>query len=151
MATTDCSALKARARKSTSRSVPNWVLYNIWEHTWDTRQRMLLRTDDKANKGLAGSPQQNWRRCGLRTRHCGWRSKHRRNPGSHDYYMPDMDEVAEEEARELYNNHLRGGEGHMEVGKLSDECGTKSDNDAVGQMPFGCMPSSAFRMACSRM
>ncbi len=37
--------------------------------------------------------------------------------GLHDYHLPDMDKVAET-ARPFYNNHLRGGEGHMEVGKL---------------------------------
>ena len=37
--------------------------------------------------------------------------------GLHGYHLPDMDEVAET-AHEYYNNHLRGGEGHMEVGKL---------------------------------
>ena len=37
--------------------------------------------------------------------------------GLHDYHLPDMDTVAET-AAPFYNNHLRGGEGHMEVGKL---------------------------------
>jgi predicted nucleotide-binding protein (sugar kinase/HSP70/actin superfamily) len=61
--------------------------------------------------------------------------------GLHDYYMPNMDEVAEE-ARELYNNHLRGGEGHMEVGKLVMNVKHKKSTMTLSVKPFGCMPSS---------
>ncbi len=34
--------------------VSNWLLYNIWEHRWDTKQRMDLRSEDQGRKGLAG-------------------------------------------------------------------------------------------------
>ena len=61
--------------------------------------------------------------------------------GLHGYYMPNMDEVAEE-ARELYNNHLRGGEGHMEVGKLVMNVKHKKSTMTLSVKPFGCMPSS---------
>ena len=33
--------------------VTNWLLYNIWEHRWDTKQRMTLRQEDAGRKGLA--------------------------------------------------------------------------------------------------
>src|SRR5581483_2449071 len=35
--------------------VTAWLLYNIWEHTWDTRRRMTLRRDDGGTFGLEGT------------------------------------------------------------------------------------------------
>ncbi len=37
--------------------------------------------------------------------------------GLYGYHLPDMDDIAAI-SHEYYNNDLRGGEGHMEVGKL---------------------------------
>src|SRR5262249_49886989 len=34
--------------------VTAWLLYNIWEHTWDTKQRMLLRPDEDGKFGIKG-------------------------------------------------------------------------------------------------
>jgi predicted nucleotide-binding protein (sugar kinase/HSP70/actin superfamily) len=123
--------------------VTNWVLYNIWEHSWDTRQRMALRGQDNANKGLAGvDVRQKLATLWLADK--GLRLIFKSIAGIlglHDYYMPDMDEVAEE-ARELYNNHLRGGEGHMEVGKLVMNVKHKKSTMTLSVKPFGCMPSS---------
>ncbi len=55
--------------------------------------------------------------------------------------MPEMDEVADE-ARDLYTKHLRGGEGHMEVGKLVMNVKHKKSTMTLSVKPFGCMPSS---------
>jgi predicted nucleotide-binding protein (sugar kinase/HSP70/actin superfamily) len=52
-----------------------------------------------------------------------------------------MDQVAET-ARDYYNNHLRGGEGHMEVGKLILNVAKKKATMTLSVKPFGCMPSS---------
>ena len=123
--------------------VTNWVLYNIWEHSWDTRQRMVLRKDDNANQGLVGVNV--WQKLAtLWVADKGLRLVFKSIAGLlglHDYYMPNMDEVAEE-ARELYNNHLRGGEGHMEVGKLVMNVKHKKSTMTLSVKPFGCMPSS---------
>ena len=123
--------------------VTNWVLYNIWEHSWDTRQRMVLRKDDNANQGLVGVNV--WQKLAmLWVADKGLRLIFKSIAGLlglHDYYMPNMDEVAEE-ARELYNNHLRGGEGHMEVGKLVMNVKHKKSTMTLSVKPFGCMPSS---------
>jgi len=123
--------------------VTNWVLYNIWEHSWDTRQRMVLRKDDNANQGLVGvNVRQKLVMLWMADK--GLRLIFKSIAGLlglHDYYMPNMDEVAEE-ARELYNNHLRGGEGHMEVGKLVMNVKHKKSTMTLSVKPFGCMPSS---------
>src|SRR5262245_12503523 len=35
--------------------VTAWLLYNIWEHTWDTKRRQTLRRDDDGHFGLKGT------------------------------------------------------------------------------------------------
>ena len=45
-------------------------------------------------------------------------------------------------ANEHYWNDLRGGEGHMEVGKVIQSVQKKKAHMIVSVKPFGCMPSS---------
>src|SRR5437016_7167349 len=52
-----------------------------------------------------------------------------------------MDQVADT-AKDFYNNYLRGGEGHMEVGKLILNVTKKKATMTLSVKPFGCMPSS---------
>jgi hypothetical protein len=52
-----------------------------------------------------------------------------------------MEDVAEV-AAPYYNNDLRGGEGHMEVGKLILNVVKNKATMTVSVKPFGCMPSS---------
>jgi len=52
-----------------------------------------------------------------------------------------MDAVAEV-AAPYYNNDLRGGEGHMEVGKLILNVVKSKATMTLSVKPFGCMPSS---------
>jgi predicted nucleotide-binding protein (sugar kinase/HSP70/actin superfamily) len=61
--------------------------------------------------------------------------------GLYHYHLPDMDLVADT-AHNFYNNHLRGGEGHMEVGKLILNVAKKKATMTLSVKPFGCMPSS---------
>ena len=52
-----------------------------------------------------------------------------------------MDHIAEL-AGKHYDNDVRGGEGHMEVGKLIHFVEDKVNHMTVSVKPFGCMPSS---------
>jgi len=61
--------------------------------------------------------------------------------GLSSYHLPDMDEVATI-SHQYYDNNLRGGEGHMEVGKLIQSVTKKKAHMVVSVKPFGCMPSS---------
>ena len=61
--------------------------------------------------------------------------------GLSDYHLPDMEENARF-SHEYYSNELRGGEGHMEVGKLIQIYKHKKANLVISVKPFGCMPSS---------
>src|SRR5205823_5326826 len=57
------------------------------------------------------------------------------------YHLSDMDEIATI-SHQYYDNHLRGGEGHMEVGKLIQHVEQKKSHMVISVKPFGCMPSS---------
>ncbi|MDH5681817.1 MAG: 2-hydroxyglutaryl-CoA dehydratase, partial [Spirochaetota bacterium] len=62
--------------------------------------------------------------------------------GYKDAKMPDMDAIAKY-AHEHYNTNLRGGEGHMEVGKVIEYAKKKKCHMVLSVKPFGCMPSSS--------
>ena len=123
--------------------VTNWLLYNIWEHRWDTKQRMTLRETDTGRKGLSGvNVQKKLAMLWLGEKAIrGMFQTFANTLGLHGYPLPDMDAVAEA-AKDLYNNHLRGGEGHMEVGKLVLNVAHKKSTMTLSVKPFGCMPSS---------
>jgi predicted nucleotide-binding protein (sugar kinase/HSP70/actin superfamily) len=123
--------------------VTAWILFMIWEQTWDTKQRMVLRGEDKSRKGLVGVNVRKklfmltLAKYGIKGIFYGLSAM----MGLHDVHLSDMDEVAEE-AKPFYNNHLRGGEGHMEVGKLIMNVKKKKATMTVSVKPFGCMPSA---------
>jgi hypothetical protein len=52
-----------------------------------------------------------------------------------------MDEIATV-SHQYYDNHLRGGEGRMEVGKLIQHVEQRRSHMVISVKPFGCMPSS---------
>ena len=123
--------------------VTAWILFMIWEQRWDTKQRMVLKKDDTARKGLAGKNAQK-KLAMLWVAEKAIRGIFQTCAsimGLHDYPLPDMDKVAET-AAPFYNNHLRGGEGHMEVGKLILNVKFKKATMTLSVKPFGCMPSS---------
>ncbi len=126
--------------------VSAWILYNIWEGTFDTQARALLRNQDGGRNGLAGGNEFSvlTKQVGLyladkalRTAFhtFGWAG------GFHGYHLPDMKAVADV-AAPYYNNDLRGGEGHMEVGKLILNVVKNKATMTLSVKPFGCMPSS---------
>jgi predicted nucleotide-binding protein (sugar kinase/HSP70/actin superfamily) len=125
------------------QSVTAWILFMIWEQRWDTKQRMVLRGEDTARKGLAGKSASK-KLAMLWVAEKAVRGVFQTCAnimGLHDYHLPDMDSVAET-AAPFYNNHLRGGEGHMEVGKLILNVSHKKATMTLSVKPFGCMPSS---------
>jgi predicted nucleotide-binding protein (sugar kinase/HSP70/actin superfamily) len=135
--------LESEGAECDIQPVTAWILFMIWEQTWDTQQRMVLRGEDKSRKGLVGV---NVRKKLLML----WLAKHAVKGifktfgalmGLHDVHLADMDVVAEA-AAPFYNNHLRGGEGHMEVGKLILNVAKKKATMTLSVKPFGCMPSA---------
>src|SRR5256885_9159519 len=62
--------------------------------------------------------------------------------GLYDYPLADMNQIADI-SHAFYDNNLRGGEGHMEVGKLIQNVAYAKVNMTLSVKPFGCMPSSS--------
>jgi len=101
---------------------------------------------DKSKYGLAGTGEYGvfTRKIGLWAGNIALRSAFQTFAyagGFYGYHLPDMDAVAEV-AAPYYNNDLRGGEGHMEVGKLILNVVKSKATMTLSVKPFGCMPSS---------
>jgi predicted nucleotide-binding protein (sugar kinase/HSP70/actin superfamily) len=123
-----------------------WLLYNIWENARDTRERQNLRGADGGNYGLEALDEFGVakRLATMRLAEMALRVGFQAFAlplGLYGYHLPDMELVAEV-AQQYYNNDLRGGEGHMEVGKLIVNAVKNKANITVSVKPFGCMPSS---------
>ena len=123
--------------------ITSWLLYLIWQNERDTRRRLDLREEDTAGKGLAG-------RNGLQLLRWLWVAERLLRLmfrsfawaiGLGRYHLPDMEELAAT-AQPFYDVELRGGEGHMEVGKLIQAVTQQKAHLVVSVKPFGCMPSS---------
>jgi predicted nucleotide-binding protein (sugar kinase/HSP70/actin superfamily) len=127
--------------------VTAWLLYNIWEVAYDTNDRKTLRGEDSGTMSLKGLGEY-----GAFTRKISlWAAdKALRGAfhtfayagGFYDYHLPDMFEIGEV-AAPYYDNNLRGGEGHMEVGKLILNVVKNKATMTLSVKPFGCMPSSS--------
>jgi len=126
-----------------SQVITAWLLYNIWAVRWDTRRRLELRGVDAASQGLAdANPKKRLRL--LRLAETALRATYAlyaRIAGLRHHRLPDMDELARL-GHEYYDNHLRGGEGHMEVAKLIESVRDRKHHMIISVKPFGCMPSS---------
>jgi predicted nucleotide-binding protein (sugar kinase/HSP70/actin superfamily) len=126
--------------------VTNWLLYNIWEIQFDTRERVALRGTDGTHRGLAALGEFGifrrdvTLRTAARALHAAFFA-YSRALGLRHYPLADMHKIAQI-AAPYYNNDLRGGEGHMEVGKVILNAVNKKSTLTVSVKPFGCMPSS---------
>jgi predicted nucleotide-binding protein (sugar kinase/HSP70/actin superfamily) len=123
-----------------------WLLYNIWEVARDTRERAELREHDTGKYGLHGIDELGVAKklAVMRAADLGLRllfNAFALPLGLNDYHLPDMDLIADV-AKNYYSNDLRGGEGHMEVGKLIVNAVMSKAHVTVSVKPFGCMPSS---------
>ncbi|MCA9569979.1 MAG: 2-hydroxyglutaryl-CoA dehydratase [Myxococcales bacterium] len=125
------------------QGITNWLLFMIWEAGYDTERRQVLRSDDVARKGLAGkdATKKLWSLRGGYWAVRGIFQAYANILGLHGYHLPDMQHIADL-AGAHYSNDVRGGEGHMEVGKLIHFVEDKVNHMTVSVKPFGCMPSS---------
>ena len=125
--------------------VTSWLLYNVWEARYDTRARASLRGQDQANASIKGSlGEVELQRAKLLFADLALRAVFQTFAhigGLPGYHLPDMDEVAAT-AHQYYDNRLRGGEGHMEVGKFILNVLHDKSHMTLSVKPFGCMPSS---------
>jgi predicted nucleotide-binding protein (sugar kinase/HSP70/actin superfamily) len=124
--------------------IVNWLLFMVWENTFDIKLRMELREDDTgAKKSLDGkNPTKTlWT---LKAADKAVRTVFQtfaHAVGLYGYHLPNMDEIADM-AKPFYDNNVRGGEAHMEVGKLIHFVEDRVNHMTISVKPFGCMPSS---------
>jgi len=124
--------------------VTAWILYMVWQAKYDTKERADLRGTDTAKGGIEGvdvrkklvmlAVAEKFMR--------GTFQAFAHALGLYDYHLPDMDAMADV-SHAFYDNKLRGGEGHMEVGKLILNVIKNKVSMTLSVKPFGCMPSSS--------
>ena len=142
--------LEAEGAEVDIQIVAAWLLYMIWQGKYDTAQRAGLRGTDE-NKGEGGS-KFSLKNVDVRKRIASlWAGEKvlrglfeliARTIGLNHYHLADMGQIAEV-SHSFYDNNLRGGEGHMEVGKLIQNVAYSKVNMTLSVKPFGCMPSSS--------
>ncbi len=126
--------------------VAAWLLYMLWQAQYDTKERSGLRgTDgDKSKFSLEGVDVRK-KLATLFVADKGLRLFYKgisRAIGLRGFHLADMDNLAQV-SHAFYDNNLRGGEGHMEVGKLILNIAKQKVNMTLSIKPFGCMPSSS--------
>lgn len=145
--------LEAEGAEPDIQLVTAWLLYMIWESRYDTKQRASLRgTDPASSPGESVGSKFSLRGVDVRKHVASlWAAEQTLRGlfqtfahamGLYDYHLPDMNEIAEI-SHAFYDNNLRGGEGHMEVGKLIQNVAHQKVNMTLSVKPFGCMPSSS--------
>jgi predicted nucleotide-binding protein (sugar kinase/HSP70/actin superfamily) len=135
--------LESQGAEVDIQGVTNWLLYLLWEQRYDTRQRLTLKADDAARKGLAGK-NPTVKMLGMYAGEAvirGLFQSFAHALGLEGYHLPDMEAIAAASHR-YYDNNLRGGEGHLEVGKLLHFVEDRVNHMTLSVKPFGCMPSS---------
>ena len=126
-----------------SQILLSWLLYLTWQARWDTKNRMMLRRADYARMSN-GDKNVRKKLLLITVAEHALRTTFRlyaRLIGLKHYRFANMHEIATI-AHSHYDNHLRGGEGHMEVGKLIQTAQKRKAHMVVSVKPFGCMPSS---------
>lgn len=138
--------LEGEGAESDVQLLAAWILYSLWELRYDAGERENLRGADTSYYGLGGSGpfgalKKKAISYGGDLALRGLFQSFAYAMGLYGYVLPDMNEVAEA-ARDHYHRDLRGGEGHMEVGKLVINVTQKKAHMTLGVKPFGCMPSA---------
>lgn len=136
--------LEEQGAEVDSQSITAWILYVLWQARYDTRARAKLRSADNAKLGLSGVDVRK-RLATLWVADKLFRGVFHglaQGIGLKGHVLPDMEEIADT-AHQHYDNHLRGGEGHMEVGKVILNVLNNKSNMTLSIKPFGCMPSSS--------
>ena len=138
--------LEGEGAEADIQLVTAWILYMLWEAKHDTDDRKDLRGEDKSYYGLGGKGP-----FGIAQKLIGVAAGEKivrglfqvfaNTMGLYGYHLPDMVALATI-SHDYYNNDLRGGEGHMEVGKLIMNVVHSKAHMTLSVKPFGCMPSA---------
>jgi predicted nucleotide-binding protein (sugar kinase/HSP70/actin superfamily) len=123
--------------------ITNWLLFMLWEGRYDTNLRAELRGFDSAKKSIK-DPHIMRKLAILFGSDTAVRLVFQlfgNLIGFSGYHLPNMELIADT-AKNYYNNQIRGGEGHMEVGKFILNVLHNKSTMTLSVKPFGCMPSS---------
>ncbi|HXJ21210.1 MAG TPA: 2-hydroxyglutaryl-CoA dehydratase [Polyangia bacterium] len=137
------SFLETEGAECDIQFITNWIMFMLWEGRYDTKLRAELRGLDTAKKSLKDAAFGKKlltlfvADIAIRTMFHTFGAA----IGFTGYHLPDMDVIAET-ADKYYNNQVRGGEGHMEVGKFILNVLHNKSTMTLSVKPFGCMPSS---------
>ena len=112
--------------------IGTWVEYLIWsaKHTFEERAQVDKSKKDVVRKLTLG--QVVFRQ---------WYNLYRWALGFKTDTLPNQKKLAEY-AKAYYNTHLKGGEGHLEIGKNIMTTAEKHAQMVISLKPFGCMPST---------
>ncbi len=142
--------LEAEGAEPDIQIVASWLLYMIWQGRFDTKNRANLKGADATLK--EGGSKFSLKGVDVRKRIASlWAGEKvlrglfqtfAHAMGLYGFHLPDMDKIADI-SHSFYDNNLRGGEGHMEVGKLIQNVAYSKVNMTLSVKPFGCMPSSS--------
>ena len=112
--------------------IGTWIEYLIWsaKHTFEERAQIDKSKKDVVRKLTLG--QVVFRQ---------WYNFYRWALGFKTDTLPNQKKLAEY-AKAYYNTHLKGGEGHLEIGKNIMTTAEKHAQMVISLKPFGCMPST---------
>src|ERR1700733_15331135 len=140
--------LESEGAEADIQLVTAWLLYTVWEGTHDTKDRANLRGADKSKYGLGDIEGDMFgiakKLAALNGASVAIRvlfQTFAHTMGLYGYKLPNMEDIASI-SHQYYNNDLRGGEGHMEVGKLIMNTIYSKAHMTLSVKPFGCMPSA---------
>jgi predicted nucleotide-binding protein (sugar kinase/HSP70/actin superfamily) len=138
--------LESEGAEDDIQLVTAWILYTVWEVRRDTWVRKELKAQDGGKYGLAGQGTfgtlRLWFLMILADKAVRMLfHTFAYSGGLYGYKLADMDALAEI-SDQYYSNDLRGGEGHMEVGKLIMNVVHQKAHMTLSVKPFGCMPSA---------
>ena len=112
--------------------IGTWIDYLIWSAKHGAEEKLKLDpTKKKTIRKL------NYAKTAFRA----WYNVYRWALGFKTDSLPNQQKLAEY-ASAYYNTHLKGGEGHLEIGKNIMATKDKHAQMVISLKPFGCMPST---------
>jgi len=128
--------LESEGAECEVQMITSWLLYTVWEVENVTRKRLRSRRS-KPNHPMKIIALARLGQVALEQSFHAFA----RALGLRHYHLPKMGDLARL-SDGYYLTEIRGGEGHMEVGKVIDTAQHDKAHLVISVKPFGCLPSS---------
>ena len=112
--------------------IGTWIEYLIWSAKHNAEEKLAIDPSKKSTIRKLKFASVFFR---------NWYNMYRWALGFKTDSLPNQKKLAEY-AKAYYNTHLKGGEGHLEIGKNIMTAEEKHANMVISLKPFGCMPST---------